>query len=195
VKDRDKRRYRAIAQLHARHINQGFLSTLGTPFLTLLYETIDRTPGGILRTVDADGQTAGFVAGAVSTRLIFRSLLRRLPAVAMALLPIVIQPARWLRLLETIRLAAGSTKPDGDWPDAELLSIVIGDAHRRRGHAEALYRQLQGEFARIGIAQFRILVGGDLAGAHAFYRRMGAVAVGEVTAHKGATSIVYVSKA
>jgi hypothetical protein len=33
--------YRAIASLHCDHINQGFLATLGIPFLTLLYEAID----------------------------------------------------------------------------------------------------------------------------------------------------------
>tara|TARA_B100000963_G_C22535218_1_gene629450 strand:+ start:225 stop:389 length:165 start_codon:yes stop_codon:yes gene_type:complete len=34
--------YKVITKLHVDHINQGFLATLGVPFLTLLYEAIDK---------------------------------------------------------------------------------------------------------------------------------------------------------
>lgn len=34
--------YHKVARLHCEHINQGFLATLGPPFLALLYEAIDQ---------------------------------------------------------------------------------------------------------------------------------------------------------
>ena len=56
--------YRAIAKLHCDHINQGFLATLGIPFLTLLYESIDKDSESVLLVERVDTGIIGFVSGA-----------------------------------------------------------------------------------------------------------------------------------
>ena len=42
------------------------------------------------------------------------------------------------------------------------------------------------------MANFKIVVGGDLARAHAFYLKMGCAVAGEIEVHKGKDSLVYV---
>ena len=51
--------YRAVASLHCDHINQGFLATLGVPFLTLLYEAIDRDSESVLLVEENGSQHCG----------------------------------------------------------------------------------------------------------------------------------------
>ena len=55
--------YRAIARLHYDHINQGFLATLGVPFLTLLYKAIDKDSESVLLVELVDCSIVGFVTG------------------------------------------------------------------------------------------------------------------------------------
>lgn len=45
MSDQERRAiYRAVADLHTQNIDQGFLSTLGPGFLSLLYQAIDKNP-------------------------------------------------------------------------------------------------------------------------------------------------------
>ena len=60
-----RERYRRVAGLHMRCLDQGFLATLGEGFLALMYEAIDRTEGATLLVAEHDGQVQGFVTGGV----------------------------------------------------------------------------------------------------------------------------------
>ena len=60
--------YRAIARLHCDHINQGFLATLGFPFLTLFYEAIDNDRESILLVELVNIKVVGFVTGTCGVR-------------------------------------------------------------------------------------------------------------------------------
>ena len=55
--------YRTVASLHCDYINQSFLATLGVPFLSLLYEAIDKDSESILLVERVDHSVVGFVAG------------------------------------------------------------------------------------------------------------------------------------
>lgn len=77
-------------------------------------------------------------------------------------------------------------------PNAELLSVAVSPAYRGQGHAEALYTELKGFFARRDLGSFKILAGAPLAPAHRFYRRMSAVPTAVIAVHQGASSTVYV---
>ena len=41
--------YRTVAERHCDYINQGFLATLGVPFLTLICEAIDKDSESVLK--------------------------------------------------------------------------------------------------------------------------------------------------
>ena len=69
--------YRAIASLHCDHINQGFLATLGIPFLTLLYQAIDNDSQSVLLVERKDSKVVGFVSGTCGLTPIYKQLLRK----------------------------------------------------------------------------------------------------------------------
>lgn len=186
-------RYRRVAAMHAAHLDQGFLATLGAPFLTEVYRAMDEAEGSVLLVEEADGRIVGFMAGASGMGTIYRRMLRRPVRLASTLLPVLVRPSRILRMVEILRYgrAAGV---DPDLPRAELLSVAVDPGYRGTGVAARLYRRLETHFARQGIGAFRVTVGESLVGAHRFYRRMGAKPAGRVEVHAGQGSLVYVQE-
>jgi ribosomal protein S18 acetylase RimI-like enzyme len=184
-------RYREVAGLHVENIDQGFLSTLGTPFLSLLYETIDTSERGVLCVVEEAGHVAGFVSGSENIGEIYKALLRRWPRLIVSLMPALFSPRKAWRILEIILLhrKSGSTP---DLPRAELLSIAVAAKFRGKGHAQELYRSLANHFSARGVRDFKIVVGDALLAAHHFYLRMGAVNVGHLEIHQEQHSTVYI---
>ena len=185
--------YLQVAQLHASNIDQGFLSSLGTPFLSLLYEAIDANESSVLLIARHEGHVVGFVTGTEGMGSIYRHLLRRWPRLLWALLPALASPRKLAKIAE-ILLLDNKAKPLPDLPHAELLSIAVDPDQRGQGHAQTLYRGLVAHFRQRGVCGFRIVVGEKLATAHRFYKRMGAHPVGHIEVHKGQASTLYVHR-
>lgn len=185
--------YLAVARLHMRCLDRGFLATLGERFLALMYEAIDLSDDAVLLTETVDGQVVGFITGGSGMGPIYRRMLRSPLRLAVSLAPAVVQPAKVWRIVEILRYSGGQALPPG-LPDPELLSFAVAPNWRGKGIAERLYRRLLAEFLSRGIGAFRITVGEALSPAHAFYRRMGAVAAGQVEVHGGERSTVYVHR-
>lgn len=186
-------RYRQVATLHAANINQGFLATLGVPFLSLMYQAIDEGDQSVLLTEESAGQVVGFVSGAVGMGPIYRQMLRHPLRLTISLLPSLACPGRILRIFETLRYSRGRAKPSG-WPDGELLSIAVDPTLRGSGLSERLYRRLEDHFSKLGLPAFRIVVGKALEPAHRYYQRMGATPIGTIEVHSGEKSVVYVHR-
>lgn len=185
--------YREVAKLHAACIDQGFLTTLGIPFLALMYQAIDETPGGVLLVETAEGRVLGFVSGGIGMGPIYRRMLGHPLRLGISLFPVMFRPRAWVRIVEILRYGRGH--PAGaDLPGAELLSIAVSSGSRGTGVAESLYRQLKDEFQRRGISAFRITVGAALMPAHRFYARMGAKPLMTVEVHAGESSTIYVQQ-
>lgn len=186
-------RYREVAVLHAANINQGFLATLGVPFLALMYRAIDEATDSVLLVEEQDGCVVGFVSGGLGMGPIYRRMLRHPIRLGVSLLPSLLHPRRLKRIVEILRYGGGSGGALG-MPHAELLSIAVDPVARGTGGAERLYRRLQAHFAERGVPAFRITVGDSLAPAHRYYLRMGAKAVGRIEVHAGEGSVVYVQQ-
>ena len=80
-------RYRQVAALHAGNIDQGFLATLGIPFLSMMYRAIDEAPGSVLLTEEQNGRVVGFVSGGDGMGAIYRRMLRHPLRLGLSLLP------------------------------------------------------------------------------------------------------------
>lgn len=188
--------YRRVAQLHAENIDQGFLSTLGPRFLSLLYRAIDESPDSVLIVTREGVQVVGFVAGTLDMGQVYRRLLRHWLSLGLSLAPSLLIPTRLWRIIEILQhtRGEGGHTQGMTLPAAELLSIAVDPSFRGRGHAERLYAELSAYFAERGLAEFKIVVGAALAPAHRFYRRMGAVPVAEIEVHQGVASTVYVQE-
>lgn len=186
-------RYHQVAALHAGNINQGFLATLGIPFLSLMYRAIDEADDSVLLTEEQEGHVVGFVSGGMGMGQIYRRMLRRPFVLAWTLWPSLLRPARLKRIVDILRYGK---QPGGDvlLPEAELLSIAVSPEVRGRGVAEQLYRRLEEGFRERGVPAFRITVGDALQPAHRFYLRMGAKPAARIEVHAGEGSVVYVQE-
>lgn len=176
--------------MHAQSINQGFLPTLGERFLALLYEAIDADPNSALFVEQSYGKVVGFVTGGRGMGSIYRQMLKRWPRLALALLPVLFQPAKLKRVLEIV-LFSRKQKLVPDCPRAELFSIAVADSVRGQGVAQRLYAKLAEWFRQDGEAAFCIVVGEQLAPAHRFYQRMGARPIAQINVHEGQASTLY----
>lgn len=57
-----------IANLHNKYIDTGFLSTLGIPFLKLIYQLMNNSNNAFYLIEVEDGKIVGFVSGVISIR-------------------------------------------------------------------------------------------------------------------------------
>jgi ribosomal protein S18 acetylase RimI-like enzyme len=183
--------YHKVARLHCGHINQGFLATLGSPFLALLYEAIDQGEDSALIVKEIDGNVVGFVSGAASLRPIYMRLLFRPFSLFISLLSCFLSLSKLLKIIEILRINKNNPVLKG-LPRHELLTIVVDPEYQGQGHAEDLFSSLCTYFKAVNVVNFKIVVGGDLARAHAFYLKMGCNVAGEIEVHKGKNSLVYV---
>lgn len=182
--------YRQVAAIHLSCINQGFLSSLGLGFLTLLYESIDLDKNSILIIEKKNDNVLGFVAGGKSMKTIYLQMLRQFPRLCLALFPSLINPVKLYKIIELI--CFGKTKQLGhSIPHAELFSIAVIDGERGQGLAQKLYKLLAQNFSIQGESAFCIVVGNSLNRAHGFYTKMGAQPLVVVNIHKGQPSTIY----
>lgn len=173
------------ASLHASEISEGFLPTLGRPFLARLYRRIVRSRRSFLLVADDAGVPVGFVAGSEDVGELYRAFLVRdgVPA-ALRAFPRVLRSAR--RVVETLRYPAGGT----DLPAAELLAIAVAPDSRGRGIGRALVDGLTSELGRRRVDAVRVVVGADNAGAVHLYEACGFKRATGIEVHKGTASQV-----
>ncbi len=183
--------YKAVATLHCDHINQGFLATLGAPFLTLLYEAIDKDSESVLLVERVDRCVVGFVSGTRGLGRIYKQLLLQPFRLIYSLKSCLLSASKIYKIIEVVIISKDSNF-SADLPKQELLSIVVNPAYQGRGHAENLFNALCSHFREEGASSFSIVVGSNLDRAHAFYTKMGSIPVKEIQVHKGADSVVYV---
>ena len=185
--------YREVAELHCNYINQGFLATLGVPFLALLYEAIDKDSESILLVQRVNSIVVGFVSGTRGLGRIYKQLLLHPLRLIYSLKSCFLSPSKMYKIIE-ILLIDKDYNASIDLPKEELLSIVVNKAYQGGGHAENLFKALCVHFRAEGVTNFRIVVGRNLERAHAFYTKMGCVAVEEIRVHKGTNSLIYVKE-
>jgi ribosomal protein S18 acetylase RimI-like enzyme len=181
------------ATLHASEISEGFLPSLGRPFLARLYRRVVRSSRSFLLVAEDGGAAVGFVAGTEDVRALYRSFLLRDGVVAtIAALPRVMRS--WRRVLETLRYPSG-TDPAGPGgaiglPRAELLAMAVAPQARGRGTGRLLVDALTTELARRGVCAARVVVGADNDAAIRLYERAGFTRVARVQVHRGTPSQV-----
>jgi ribosomal protein S18 acetylase RimI-like enzyme len=184
--------YKQVARLHIASLDQGFLSTLGSGFLTELYRSIDKCPQAVLIVKCQQGEVIGFVTGVSGPMtLIYRRMMLRFPLWAWRLFPIFFSPKRLGRIIEILRYVK-SNNEQSNLPISELLSIALTPNSRGKGIADAMYGDLIKHFREMKVERFKIVVGDGLTPAHKFYQRMGAKVVAETEIHHGVRSAVYV---
>lgn len=176
-----------LAELHVSRIGDGFLSSLGVPFLTLLYRRIVVAPGSFARVATIDGRVVGFAAGATNVRALYRDFLLRDGIVAgMLAAPRLVRS--WRRVWETLRYPAS-----GDaLPDAEILAVAVDAAEAGRGIGRRVVGAALEELVGRGVVAARVVTGSDNRAALALYRACGFDRVITIAVHTGTPSEVLV---
>lgn len=207
----------AIAALHASRIGEGFLASLGEPFLRRLYRRISLHPGSWVMVAELDGTVVGMASGTLATRRLYRSfILRDGFAAAWTAAPRLARS--WRLVLETLRYpGAGEPSPgDGsvhdatsagtetgharlshagavpELPHAEILSVAVSDAAGGRGVGTAVVGAALDEFRRRRVEAVRVVtvVGND--SAVRMYERCGFVKHSRTEVHAGIAQEVLV---
>jgi ribosomal protein S18 acetylase RimI-like enzyme len=182
--------YRAVAELHLSEINGGFLSSLGLNFLTLMYEAIDKSPNSTLIIIYSDKKIIGFVTGGFGLKKILLNLIKKMPSLILALLPVIANPKALKNIIDILisSLLKNKKSPNSN---AELFSIVVTSDEKKKGYGQSLFNELKEWFVKKGASSFIIMVGKDLKYAQKFYENMGAIPEGKIELHKNDISIIY----
>lgn len=181
--------YQQIADLHIANLNESFLASLGSTFLSEVYMAMDKSNSVSLIYENLDGRVVGFVTGGTSMSPIYKAMLPRIIFWGIPLAFRLLSVSRIKRVIDILRYSHDS---DETLPQAELFSIAVCPSARGSGIAQKLYTQLLSDFKSNGVERFRIIVGKELAPAHKFYVKMGATIETEMELHKGELSKVYV---
>jgi ribosomal protein S18 acetylase RimI-like enzyme len=173
------------ATMHASEISEGFLPSLGHPFLARLYRRVVRSPRSFLFVADDDGRAVGFVAGSEDVGALYRAFLVHdgVPAAVRAL-PRIVRSSR--RVFETLRYPAGGT----DLPRAELLAIAVAPDARSRGVGHALVEAFTAELRLRNVDGARVVVAADNERAVRMYEACGFKPATRIEVHEGTASQV-----
>jgi ribosomal protein S18 acetylase RimI-like enzyme len=146
-----------VAALHAEHLSEGFLVTLGRGFLRRLYTRAARSPQAFVLVADDGEGVHGFLAVAEDTGRFYREfLVRDGVAAGLAAAPSVARAPR--HVWETLRYGLGD---DGDLPPAEVLSVAVDARARGRGVGRDLVGAGLDELRRRGVTAARVVTALD----------------------------------
>ncbi len=177
-----------IASLHAERIAEGFLSSLGVPFLRRLYRRVLAGPDSFVLVATDDGATViGFVAGVGDLGALYRRFLVRDGVVAgTRAAPRLVRALP--RVLETLRYPTATT----ELPTAEILAVAVDRTSSGRGIGRTLVAAACVAFRARGIAAARVVTTADNDRALAMYRACGFETATRFEVHAGRVSEVLV---
>ena len=176
-----------IAALHASRISEGFLSSLGIPFLTRLYRRVLASSDSFVLVADDDATVVGFTAGVADVGLLYRRfLLRDGLVVGVRVAPRLVRSLP--RVIETLRYPTVAT----DLPDAEILAVAVDVGMGGKGIGRALVGAAVERFDQTGIDRVKVVTTRENERALAMYRACGFVSATPIEVHEGRASEVMV---
>ena len=182
-----------IVAIHRKEIGQGFLSSLGDKALQLIFSLAAESKSGVLLAAKdtEQGQTCGFVLGAVDTRAFYRDfLLKKSLSAVISLAPRLFSFERLRKVLETLLYPSKGEMQE--MPKAELMDIAVLRSYQGTGLAQLLFHKFSEVLRESGVETFRITTGESLVRAQRFYERLGAKKVASIQIHQGQETLVYI---
>ncbi|GAI39468.1 unnamed protein product [marine sediment metagenome] len=126
------------AKLHISGISTGFISSLGIDFVTALYEAVAKSKSSFGFVAEENGKLLGFVAFTTNINKLYKSvILKKGWRFALLLAGKMFSLQQIKKVFETLFYPARIKKTD--LPAAELLSVVVAEQARGRGHQFALF--------------------------------------------------------
>jgi ribosomal protein S18 acetylase RimI-like enzyme len=181
-----------IAKLHIEGIGTGFIASLGSDFVTALYEAIAQSNNSFGFVAEENDRVLGFVAFTSNLNKLYRSvILKQGFRFAFLLWSKMFSPKRIKKVFETLFYPSRIKKMN--LPPAELLAVVIAAGGRGRGLGTILLKKGLEKFRKGGIEEVKVLVGADNKPANKLYIKCGFELAGQIDNH-GILSNIYVAK-
>lgn len=181
-----------VAALHIEGISTGFISSLGTDFVTALYEAIAQNKSGFGFVAQENERAVGFVAFTTNINELYKSVIAKSgPKFAFLLAGKMFSLRRIKKVLETLFYPSRIKKMK--LPSAELLSIVVAPEERGKGLAAQLLQKGSQECVNRQIDKVKVLVGAGNKPANKLYLKCGFELVGQIKNH-GIMSNLYIAQ-
>lgn len=181
-----------IAKLHMQGISTGFISSLGTDFVTSLYEAIAESKLAFGFVAQEDKKILGFIAFSTDLTSLYKSVvLKKGLRFAFLLAGKMLSLQRIKKVFETLFYPGRVKKMK--MPGAELLSIVVEEEGRSKGLASQLVEKGLEECTKRGIDKVKVLVGAENEPANKLYLKCGFEFVEQIDNH-GVISNIYVAR-
>ena len=186
----EKEHCRRIADLHIKGLADGFLSTLGIDFMSELYEAISEDKNSFCLIAIEKDKVLGFIAFSTSLSKLYKHVAFR------SGLKFVFALARKLFSVRDVKkiihnLLYPEKMKKKNFPDAELLSIVVAEDERGRGLARTLVERGLAECKSRDIKRLKVLVFAENEAANNLYAKFGFSLDGTIESYDE-TSCIYV---
>jgi len=182
-------RARDIAALHIACIQTGFISSLGTHFVTALYEAIAQSDSAFGFMAVEDSDVTGFAAFTTNVSQLYRSVIKRKGwRLALLLAAKMFSLSRVKKVFETLAYPMRTRRKVV--PAAELLSIAVVPRWRRTGLGTRLVRRGLANCEQVGVDAVKVLVAADNQPANSLYSKCGFALVDQINSH-GIPSNIY----
>lgn len=182
-------RARDIAALHIACIRTGFISSLGTDFVTTLYEAIAQSDSAFGFMAVEDSEVTGFAAFTTNVSQLYTSVIKRRGwRLALLLAAKMFSLSHVKKVFETLTYPA-RVKQD-KMPAAELLSIAVIPQQRRTGLGSQLVQRGLERCEQGGVDAVKVLVAADNEAGNKLYRKCGFALVDQIRNH-GILSNIY----
>ncbi len=152
--------YTSIAKLHRDRITTGFLSSLGLPFLSRLYEAINNEAGAYVLVAEEKNDIVGFIAGAADVRGLYKKiLLKRWFFVIVPLIRYMCDAAVVRKMVETALYGfkRDTSEQSTGTCAAELLSVAVGNELQGRGIGKKMVMELETVFKENDVAKYKVV--------------------------------------
>jgi ribosomal protein S18 acetylase RimI-like enzyme len=175
----DDRTFREVEALHRTELAAGALAHMPTGFLASFYRYLSTRHDCVVLVVEKQGRVTGFAAATLHASILFKSFVLAKPLeIAGHSAKLLLDPQLLFRVASlALNLVGGDKQSYLD--DRQLLSIAVDPSRGRLGIGTELFKALCDWFRLRGAEDFEIIAATTQAAALQFYKRLGAVEVGE----------------
>ena len=186
---------KVIAELHKKGIPTGFLSSLDSKYLSLMYKIIIEE--GFCTVAIKDDKVIGFISGTIDAKVLYKKIVRKN---LFNLIPLFIKKIFSVSFIKRgfnsflIPFKTGKGMNDKEEVLPELLSIVISKEIQAKGIGTELLLNLESELKQKGFAKYKVIAGDNLVSANKFYLKNGFILSEQIELHTGQISNIYIKE-